>query len=60
MITTQAQVRASFWETFPELKRNPGRQNNQPTDTRVAFVDYVDGLERNGEITEALASRVTL
>jgi len=47
------------------LGRNPGHvakvtQSDYPTDTRVAFVEYVDHLCRNGDISEELASRVTL
>lgn len=66
-IKTQTQVRENFWEFLREV--NPGlaskyrrtkRQNDYPTDIRVNFVDYVDNLRRNGEITEALAYRVTL
>ena len=64
MMTTQKQVRAAFWRDFesrpgyvPQFRRE---QNKCPTDTRVAFVDYVDSLCRNGEISEALAQRVTL
>ncbi len=65
-ITTQAQVRASFWESYPELvcrlnrRGNPLPQNEQPTTTRCAFVDHVDNLARDGQISEALAQRVTL
>jgi len=66
-IKTQTQVRENFWEFLREI--NPGlaakfrrnkRQNDYPADIRVNFVDYVDNLRRNGEITEALATRVTL
>ena len=60
MYTSQAQVRAAFWEANPDVARNPCRQNNQPTDTRCAFVDFVDSLARNGDISESLADRVTL
>lgn len=35
-------------------------QNEYPADTRMAFVDYVDSLARSGDISEALAGRVTL
>lgn len=59
-MTTQTQVRAAFWEAHPHAVRKPGRQNEQPTDTRVAFVDYVDSLEKDSQISEALAQRVTL
>lgn len=59
-ITTQKQLRDEFWSTFPEVERRKGSQNDQPTDTRVTFVDWIDQLARNGDISEALASRVTL
>lgn len=59
-ITTIAAVRAAFWDAHPELERRPGRQNAQSCDTRCAFVDFVNGLARAGEITEKLAGRVTL
>ena len=71
MMTTQKQVRDAFWNewvnggtTYAERvarRRIPHRtQNDLPTDVRVAFVDFVDRLARDGEITEALAARVTL
>ncbi len=67
--TTQNEVRAAFWAAHPRAQRRyvNGKtrpviapQNEQPTDTRVAFCEFVDSLQRNGEITEALASRATL
>ena len=66
--TTQAQVRAAFWEVHPALERAArkgprGRvlpQNSQPANVREAFVCWVDFLERDGQITQALAQRVTL
>jgi len=30
------------------------------TDTRCAFVDYIDMLHRNGQISDALAQNITL
>ena len=63
MMTTQKQVRRAFWEIngadMPMIYRQK-TQNDLPTDVRVAFVDFVDQLARGGEITEALARRVTL
>jgi hypothetical protein len=66
-ITTQKQLRDEFWETFPELEcrvnhntGNPLRQNKQPVDTRMSFVDWIDQLQRNGDIPEKLAERATL
>lgn len=58
-ITSQRQLRAEFWRSYPNLScRRVGA--DYPTDTRVAFVDFVDALERNGEISEKLAERATL
>lgn len=60
-MTTQAQVRKAFWREHPQFKRFAGKtQNDYPTDVRVSFVDYVNYLACNGEISEALAKRVTL
>jgi hypothetical protein len=64
-MTTQKQIRAAFWATFPNLPRRKirdyaGTGRMYQTDTRCTFVDYVDELQRAGEISEALANRVTL
>lgn len=65
-MNTQAEIHRAFWETYPDLtRRTTARghtlpQNAQPTDTRCAFVDFVDHLVRDGVISEALAGRVTL
>ena len=63
MYTTQKQVREAFIdyadETGLTVYRSK-RQNDQPCDTRCAFVDFVDSLARNGGISESLAARVTL
>jgi hypothetical protein len=65
--TTQKQVRSAFWEAHPSFDhqaREAGirskRQNEHCATVRCAFVDYVDSLARDGQITEKLASRVTL
>ena len=65
MFTTQAQVREAFWAGVGLRLGNcrytkSKRQNEYPTDVRVAFVDYVDSLARDGQISEKLAQRVTL
>lgn len=63
MMTTQKQIRAAFWEAHPQWRRIPKFARtlmDYPTDTRCAFVDFVDSLARSGEISEALAQRVTL
>jgi hypothetical protein len=50
---------------FPNLSRKKikaysGSGTMFTTDTRCAFVDYVDMLKKNGNISAELASRVTL
>ena len=61
MITTQKQLRAEFWRSNPELKRIPGKtQNEYPTDVRVSWCDFVERMYRAGQISEALADRATL
>lgn len=60
---TQKEVRSAFWESFPEFRseyRKTYRQNQYRTDIRVSFVDFVDSLQRSGQISESLAQRVTL
>jgi len=56
------EVRRGFWEDHPQFQPSDKgeRQNDQPADTRMAFVDWIDQLERNDEISEQLAERVTL
>jgi len=65
MYTTQRQIRALFWATFPDLSRktipdHAGTGRMYTTDTRCTFVDYVEELRREGEISDQLANRVTL
>ncbi len=61
-MTTQAEVRAAFWQGFPagHLYRKRYSNGDHCTDCRVEFVDFVDMLARDGLISEALAGRVTL
>ena len=58
-ITSQKQIRAEFWRAYPDLSRRRVGAD-YPTDTRVAFVDFVDYLVRSGDISENLAQRATL
>lgn len=56
-------VREGFWESHPQFapeRRDNKTQNDYRTDIRVSFVDYVDSLRRDRQITEELASKVTL
>lgn len=63
MLTTQKQVRQLFWDSFPEFKpeyRVKKSQNDYRTDIRCTFVDFVNSLRENNQISEKLANRVTL
>jgi hypothetical protein len=61
MLHTEKQVRDHFWLDHPEFKEIYGLgQNNYPTDVRVAFIEYVDYLERSNDINNYLANKVTL
>ena len=60
---TVSEVRTAFWSTFPQFQkeyRKTWRQNQYKCDIRCSFVDFVDGLQKDREITEKLANRVTL
>lgn len=60
---TITEIRNSFWESHPEFKahfRKTYRHNKYNATIRSCFVAYVDGLERDNQITSALANRATL
>lgn len=60
---TVTQVRKAFWENHPQFAndyRKAYTQNRYKTDIRCAFVDFVDYLQKDGQISENLARRVTL
>lgn len=63
--TNQAQVRVAFWRDHPEadkqkIRDHSGKGRMYTADTRCNFVEFVDYLARDGQISEALAQRVTL
>ena len=67
MITTQRELRQRFWQDYPhfaEQARAAGviskGQNAQCATVRCTFVDWLDVMHRNGEISGALAFRATL
>jgi hypothetical protein len=65
MITTQKELRATFWRDNPGLSRRmipaySGQGRMHVTDTRVAWCDYIDAQARAGLISEDLAERATL
>lgn len=64
-MTNQKQIRAAFWQSHPEASRkrirdHAGTGKMYTTNTRCAFVDFIDHLSRSGQISEALANRATL
>jgi len=66
-MTTQKQIRASFWQSHPHLETfalmwgiKTAPHNRHDTETRTAFADYICYLDKAGEITHQLASRATL
>jgi hypothetical protein len=65
-ITSQKQVRAAFWQAgYPNISRKKIRYGTNglmihDTNTRCAFVDFVDSLSRDKIISPELASKVTL
>lgn len=64
---TQAQVRKDFWTMLqiiaPELyakgKRSK-RQNEQITDIRIYFCDFIEHLYNDGDITDKQRNNFTL
>lgn len=60
------QVRQLFWESFGFNKEKEYKikrlrpQKDFRTDVRCAFVDYIDNLSKNGEISEKTAFEITL
>lgn len=63
--TTQREVRRAFWEEHPDADRKKithysGEGKMYCTDTRTLFVDFVDRLSKDGDISPDLADRVTL
>ena len=64
-ITTQRELRKQFWTCHPELSRKKvtafeGTGKMYSTDTRCAFVEFVDSLRKSDVISESLAQRATL
>jgi tRNA-dihydrouridine synthase len=66
-MTTQKQVRENFWAYIKEIApqylkeyKTNKKQNQYTADVRTLFVDYVDNLQKSGEIKQNLAYKVTL
>lgn len=63
MITTQKALREEFWAIHSEFSSDyqaKKRQNDYKCDIRVAWVDFVDMMAKDGQISEKLANRATL
>jgi hypothetical protein len=67
MITNQKDLRKAFWRAHPhyaEQARAAGiltkPQNFHCATVRCSFVDFVDQMQKSGEISENLADRATL
>lgn len=63
----QKQVRKAFWqflrESNPELfkfAKVSKSQNEQITDIRVTFTDWLDSMYKSGQITEKQVNKYTL
>jgi hypothetical protein len=67
--TTQRELRRHFWDQHQDdrnvtrkLRIDPyaSRHDRYSTDTRIAFCKWIDGLVRDGIISQQLAQRATL
>lgn len=63
--TNQRDLRRAFFAENPQASRRKirdyrGDGRMHDTDTRVAFVDWIDDCERSGRISAELAYRATL
>jgi hypothetical protein len=64
-ITNQRDLRRAFWDQHPTLSRRKitnysGNGTMYVTDTRVAFVDWLDAMCKSNQISQELAQRATL
>ena len=62
-MTTQKEIRNSFWNAHPQYKseyRTKKKQNEYKCDIRQEFCFYIDMLIREKKISEKLGYKVTL
>jgi hypothetical protein len=60
-ITTQAELRRVFWESNPEFQRKGNQgQNAYNATIRSAWCFFVDAMQKDGQISHALAKRAGL
>lgn len=67
MITNQKALRAAFWAAYPDFEfqaREAGifskSQNHHCATVRCTWVDFVDSMAKNNQISQKLAHRATL
>lgn len=65
MIITKKAIRQLFWQENPNLSRKKitsydGKGKMYKTDTRVAFVDFVQTLHSNKQISDNMVQKITL
>ncbi len=60
-ITNQKDLRDTFWIQNPQFERRPGvSQNHYGATIRTSWVEFVDYMQKSGQISSALADRATL
>lgn len=62
-LTNQRDIRRAFWTEHPQASRRKvqmGAERVYVTDTRCAFVEWLDAMTRAGTIPASIADRVTL
>lgn len=67
MITTQKELRQAFWDAHPSYDHQARAagirsksQNHHCATVRCAWCDFVEHMNRSGEISNQLAARATL
>lgn len=63
MITTQKELRQLFWELnfqWEDARRARKKQNDYNSTIRCTWVDFVDSMAKNNQISQKLAHRATL
>ena len=60
-VTSQAMLRAKFWAAHPQWTRCVKKsQNDYPADIRMAWCDFVEQMNQDGQISEKLTYNATL
>lgn len=62
-IKTLSELRTSFWQEHTEFAkeyRKRKKQNDYNGDIRFAWINFIDVMQKNDNITEKLRKRATL